>query len=104
MPKRIYDHDTLAAHIIKLQRSLYDLMDEANIWYEVTANKLEKGDLNDVKSSPCIFRNEKAIVVCYVDDLLVFTKDMVYFEYQKSQLKKELNTKDFGEPKQFLGM
>lgn len=51
-----------------------------------------------------MYQNEKAINACYINDLLEFTKHMQYFEYLKGQLQNDLNTKDLGEPWQFMGM
>lgn len=101
---RIYDDDKQAAHGVRLHQSMYELKDTPKIWYEHIASGLEKAGLKKMKSSLCMFRNIEAVVVCYVDDLLVFTNNMVYFEYLKGHLKMELNMKDLGEPKQFLGM
>ena len=92
---------------IKLQRSLYGLMQFGHMWYNrLSEYLLKKGYVNNPICS-CIFikksKTRFAIIIVYVDDLnLVRTpKELTR---TKNYLKKEVEMKDLGKTKFCLGL
>lgn len=59
---------------MKLKRSLYGLWDAARIWYDLLTKRFNAAGLAQLHTVPRIFRAADTLVICYVDDLLVFQK------------------------------
>ena len=57
---------------------------------------------------PCIYywrmKNRFAILIVYVDDILIATNDKEKLKEIKTQLNHEFETSDLGEVKKFLGI
>lgn len=89
---------------MRLQRSVYGPKHSACIWFELIAGYVKKAGLTELKPALCVFQNEVMIVICYVDDLLIFAASENNVEALKMRLGRNLALKDFGNPTQFLGI
>lgn len=89
-------------YVMILRKSLYELKDAAHIWFGLVADKSEETILRYLNSAPCIFWKKNVLVVCYVDDLLVFTVKLPQIGHLKIGLEKFLSLINLGELKQFL--
>lgn len=52
----------------------------------------------------CVFIKDGVIVLCYVDDLFLFTKQKAYIEDIQRNLKSRCLVKALSKPKRFLGL
>jgi len=57
-------------------------------------------------SDPCVYINKQTgvIIAMWVDDLMIFGKDLISIDAVKQKLKEEYEMKDLGELKYFLGV
>lgn len=76
----------------------------ACIWHELVTDNLNHAGLMQLESAWSISKTDKAIALCYAQDLLIFAKRLNYREYLTRQLQKRLSAKVLGEPQQLLGM
>ena len=91
--------------VCKLNKALYGLKQSPRLWSKYLGNILLKYGFKEI--SPYIYKNSELeiIVLCYVDDLLVFGPDISKINnLYKSKLSKDLKITDLGEIKQFLGI
>lgn len=78
------------------------LRDAAKIQHNVLMKKFSDLGLQDLRTAPCIFYNEKMNDFCFVDNLLIFAKDQKTLHSSKLKLSKRLILEDLGRPSQFL--
>ncbi len=97
-------------HVVRLFGSLYGLKRAPQIWHREIVNFFV-GDLGmrQGKVDPCIFvRSVRgrpvAIVVCYVDDVVIFAESVEERDAIKDALLKKWVTKDKGEIGCILGL
>lgn len=83
---------------MKPEGSLYGLKDAAKISFRLISKKFKEAGLQEVESAPCVFRNDCVIVVCYVDDILVFANAEEDISVLEHKLKRDLIINDFGMP------
>lgn len=87
--------------MMKLQRSLYKSRDASNIWFVLITKKLAGADLQLLDSVPCVLTGDEMVLVCYVDDLLVFRitdKDVLVLQ---DELRKHLIMEALCKPASF---
>ena len=94
---------------LKLNKSLYGQLDAARLWYEKLRDGLKARGLVPSKVDPCLFLSKKIIVICYVDDCLIFAKDQKDIDDLLESFKKdgdELNWEMTvgGTVEEFLGL
>jgi len=58
-------------HLWKLRRALYSLKTSPLLWYKELTKALTELGLHEVKDAPCLWMNDKLIVLFYVDDIVV---------------------------------
>lgn len=75
-----------------------------NIWYETMSTQFRKFGLWDMETAPCVLIKQGMVVICYVDDLLVFFHQQRDMEAFKLTLLQNFVVKDLGHLKQFLGI
>lgn len=90
--------------MIKKERSLYGLNDAARIWHELVKYSCQKTWLKESPGVPCILIENRIIVVCYVDDFLIFAKHRRDINRVKQNLEKHFVFCDLGEATNILGM
>lgn len=104
LPKNIYDAHDRRTKVMRLKRSFCGLKDATRIWHELLTEQFAESSLTQLESAPCVFQNATTILICYVDDLLMFSENMADIERLKQRLAKKFVLKDLGQPKQFLNM
>jgi hypothetical protein len=76
-----------ARNIVRLQRGMYGLRQSALLWYNDLKDSLYKLSFSPIKADPCVFVNkENAIIVVYVDDFILITKDIASIKELKARL------------------
>lgn len=92
----------------KLNRALYGLKISPKRWNKRFSEEAQKLGLENDLHELCLFtwRKEGKIVVVllYVDDMLVANNDQEKLEKIKEKLNGTFETKNLGEPKNFLGI
>jgi hypothetical protein len=112
---RLTDDDTIllrlppgcsgARNIVRLQRGMYGLRQSALLWYNDLKDSLYKLGFSPIEADPCVFVNkENAIVVVYVDDLILITKDIASMKELKARLFNRYKARDLGPIGFYLGI
>jgi len=89
--------------VLKLKKSLHGLKQAPKIWFNHLNDKLKLlGFVQCVDVDQCLFVSEKVILLCYVDDCLLYAKDpediqevIRQLHAQNMQLKEEGSAEDF---------
>jgi len=91
---------------LKLRKSLYRLMQAPRIWFNHLKDKLELlGFVQCVDVDQCLFVSEKVILLCYVDDCLLYAKDPAHIQEVIEQLHAQnMQLKEKGTAEGFLDM
>ena len=87
--------------ILRVEKSLYGDRRAANLWYRKLRSTLESKEFEFEVSTfdSCLFIRKDCIVVLYVDDAIIFTKDRAGVERLFSQLRQ--HDYDFSEDGSF---
>src|SRR5579859_8019846 len=92
--------------VCRLRKSLYGLKQAPRVWNQKIRSFLKSIGFDQTYSDPCVYinRDTDIIIAMWVDDLIIFSKDMASINDLKVQLNKEYEMKDLGELKYFLGI
>ena len=90
----------------RLRKSIYVLKQAPRIWNQRIRHFLKSIGFDQLYSDPCVYINKTTgiIIAMWVDDLIIFGKDMPSINALKEQLNEEYEMKDLGELKYFLGI
>ena len=58
--------------VLRLKRTLHGLKQSPRYFFEYLSERLIKLGLSPSKYDPCLFMNDKLIVIIYVDDILIY--------------------------------
>ena len=72
---------------MKLNKSLYGLVQAPLYWYNHLKNALENKGFKASKQEPCMFYGRGMVVLCYVDDCLFFGPDQGQIDEFIKELK-----------------
>ena len=72
------DAGTRKEYVLKLKKNLYGLKDAAHNWFQMLSKGLTGSKLGFKPSEvdPCVFYRKDAIILTYVDDCLILSKDL----------------------------
>lgn len=90
--------------VTKLKKSLYRLRDAARVGNGLLFRIITDLGLEELKTAPFVFVKEALVIICYVDDLIQFTRKESEIDDVKRRLNNKFKRKDPGKPKRFLGM
>src|SRR5579859_1093017 len=92
--------------VCRLRKSLYGLKQAPRVWNRKIRDFLKSIGFDQSYSDPCVYINKTTgiIIAMWVDDLIIFGKDMASINDLKVQLNEEYEMKDLGELKYFLGI
>ena len=62
-------------YFLKLKKNLYGTRRAAENWFDTLKTGLEDKCFKQKKLDPCLFVRNNCIVICYVDDYCIFSKD-----------------------------
>jgi len=88
----------------RLRKCIYGLKQAARAWHKLFSGHLESIGFEKIPDDPCIMINDKATILIYVDDLLIFGKQLKDVESAKQAISQRFNVKDKGEVKDCLGL
>jgi len=95
--------------VCKLKKSLYGLKQSPREWFEKFTQAMKERGFTQAQSDHTIFykhsKDDKgAILIVYVDDIIVTGDDQTELESLKGYLSSKFELKDLGALKYFLGM
>ena len=91
--------------VCKLLRSLYGLRQSANLWNKKVSDFVTQIGFKPSTADPGVFINSRGVLIAlYVDDILVFAKDLKDIDYTKTKLKRFHDMKDGGLVNKILGI
>lgn len=92
--------------VLLIKKNLYGLKDAGLKWFEFLKKGLEE-DKRGFKQSqvdPCVFFKKGIMILVYVDDCLIFSKDQKLTEETYQCLKKDFDLNDEGSIDKYLGI
>jgi hypothetical protein len=95
-----------AKNIVRLNRGMYGLRQSALMWYNNLKDSLKKFGFEPIEADSCVFIHlaTKEIIVVYVDDLILVTKNKKLMEILKEKLLKQYKACDLGPIGYYLGI
>jgi len=92
--------------ICRLRKSLYGFKQAPRVWNRKIRNFFKSIGFNQTYLDPCAYVNKEMeiIIAMWVDDLIIFGKDIASINSFKVQLNEEYEMKDLGELKYFLSI
>ena len=106
-PERFKD-STNPEFVCKLKRGLYGLKQSPRIWFERLANYLKVVSFKQSLAYASVFvmnaKEDIAIIMLYVDDLIMTSNNDDSICEIKKKLSTQFEMKDLGELKYFLGI
>ncbi|KAJ1052934.1 hypothetical protein FZC27_7784g2358 [Saccharomyces cerevisiae] len=80
--------------LIRLKKSLYGLKQSGANWYETIKSYLIKQcGMEEVRGWSCVFKNSQVTICLFVDDMILFSKDLNANKKIITTLKKQYDTK-----------
>jgi hypothetical protein len=89
---------------VLLQKALYSLKQAPRAWYSDINRYLQSIGLKNSKTDLNLYIGPDALLLLYVDDMLIFAKSTTALKALKKQLMEQYNMHDLGEARQFLGL
>ena len=70
-----FDHDGDRSYVMKLNKSIYGLKQASSNWFDHLTKGLKQRDFFPSEMDPCVYYKDNCIVLVYVDDCIIFSKD-----------------------------
>ena len=85
----IYGHDSLSKKdlVLKLNKSLYGLVQAPRCWYDKLSSELGQIGFKTSDMDQCLFYKEKISALVYFDDVIFFGKDLRNIDKVIDELK-----------------
>jgi hypothetical protein len=92
--------------VCKLSRALYGLKQSPRLWQKKFRKALQSLGFEPLETDQCIFINKdtKIIIVTYVDDCLIISKDNEDLSKLKYELQTKFTIEELGPAQYFLGV
>ena len=90
--------------VCRLLKFLYDLKQASWVWVKVLREFLISHDLARLESDHCIYIEKDLIVVIYVDDILILSKNKWFLQQMKKELKSCFKMSDLESVKHYLNI
>jgi len=94
--------------VCKLLKPLYGLKQSGREWYKKLDSFITENGGKRTPADPCVYvfseAYKRVILVIYVDDLILASKDIEMFKNVKAKLKKLFKMTDLGRISNILGM
>ncbi|GBM08985.1 Retrovirus-related Pol polyprotein from transposon RE1 [Araneus ventricosus] len=102
-----YEMET-ESKVYRLKKSIYGLPQSGRNWYFKLKSELERIGLKEIASDNCVFiminKNEFLVLCIYVDDIALFSNDIVLSNYVIRKLKTIFELKETTDGEKFLGI
>lgn len=95
-----------SGRVCKLHKAMYGLKQSGRQWNQCLDAALLSFNLNKSKKDPCVYYTDdgKLIVAIYVDNFLIFWKDVLVRDDLKAKLSQAFHMKDLGKANTCVGM
>jgi len=90
--------------VCRLRRALYGLKQAPRAWHQRLKKELESNGFIESAADPGLFIGGKALLLVYVDDLLIAAPDAATVDAVKKTLLAAFDARDLGSAEYFLGM
>ena len=87
-----------------MKKNLYETRQAAANWFDMLKTGLEDEGFGQKKVEPCLFVRNNCIVIFYVDDCCIFSKDKEKIDAFLINISKAFKLTDEGYVKSYLGM
>ncbi len=106
IPEGHIDHCKTATHVLEFSKNIYGTREGPMIWFCYFKNLLiDEFGFQQCKFDECVFVKAQTIVLCYVDDLLIFGKGVEITKLMNDLSKKlALKVSKLNEKIDFLGL
>ena len=98
--------DSHRTHCLRLKKSLYGLKQGSYNWFELLKTTLLSPEFNFAQSNvdPCVYFREDIILLSYVDDCILISRDSTVIDNVITALKKNFELTDDGTLQKYLGV
>jgi hypothetical protein len=92
--------------VCRLRKGLYGLKQSARVWNQRIGKKLEQSGMHATNGDHSVWvsHDRGLILALYVDDIVLFARDMQAIRWMKGILNKNFNMKDLGPISTVLGI
>jgi hypothetical protein len=104
LPRGFQSPDPNAETVMKLNRSLYGLVQAPLKFFEHLKSHLEKRGFVSTEIDPCLFIHKDMVCLVYVDDCLFFARDGTKIETMIASLQQDFELTVEGDVSAFLGI
>ena len=98
------DEDKNEIYFLKLKKNLYETRQAAENWFDMLKTGLEDEGFGQNKVEPCLFVRNNYIVIFYVDDCCIFSKDKEKIDALLINPSKVFKLTDEGGVKSYIGI
>jgi len=91
-------------YVLELTKTLYGLRQAGFNWFETLKQHLHSIGFAQSSIDPCCFIRDDLILLCYVDDCLIFFPDNTKITKVVSELKQQFRLEDQGDVATYLGI
>lgn len=71
LPACLFSKHERENRVFKQKRSLYGLKNTALVLHDLLVSRFPDPWFHELENTPCVFKRDSLIVICYVDDLMV---------------------------------
>jgi len=75
--------------VLKLKKTLYGLKQSPRMFWKYLTAAMVKSGMQVSKLDPCLFVDDRVVCICYVDDILFWSKDVKYINDLAEKLRKQ---------------
>jgi len=97
-----FDDGTLK--VLKLKKALYGLKQAPRAWNQKLVEFLVSKNFKRSENDQCLFTNKDLIITCYVDDILIWGKELKSVDKIKDELSDKFKMSYSGEVRTILGI
>ena len=92
--------------VCRLRKGLYGLKQSARVWNQRIGKKLEQSGMHATNGDHSVWvsHDRGLILALYVDDIVLFARDMQAIRWMKGILNENFNMKDLGPISTLLGI
>lgn len=101
---RGFSHENGDDVCLKLKKSLYGISQAPRLWFEHLRDKLLSRGFRQSQLDPCLFYSSDTLIVIYVDDVIIASKQEASINKLIESLKTDSSFTDDGELSSFLGI